>query len=126
MSGNADTEALQAQFEELELFATAPEKIPTAKIPFAWQIYFAVKDQSGKTIDQAKALIAGSPTQIAHPLVRVHSACVNGDVFGSLRCDCGTQLNAAMKHLAAEGGVIIYMLDHEGRGLGPEIKARAY
>ena len=60
-------------------------------------------------------------------LVRVHSECLTGDVFGSMRCDCGVQLDAAMKMIADEGvGVIIYLRGHEGRGIGIGHKIRAY
>jgi 3,4-dihydroxy 2-butanone 4-phosphate synthase/GTP cyclohydrolase II len=60
-------------------------------------------------------------------LVRVHSECMTGDVFHSLRCDCGTQLEEAMRRVQAEGrGVILYMVGHEGRGIGLANKLRAY
>ncbi|GAA3046815.1 bifunctional 3,4-dihydroxy-2-butanone-4-phosphate synthase/GTP cyclohydrolase II [Gordonia defluvii] len=60
-------------------------------------------------------------------LVRVHSECLTGDVFGSLRCDCGPQLDAAMRMVAAEGrGVVLYMRGHEGRGIGLLHKLQAY
>ncbi len=60
-------------------------------------------------------------------LVRMHSECLTGDVFGSLRCDCGTQLHDAMRHIAAEGeGVIVYIRGHEGRGIGIMHKLQAY
>jgi 3,4-dihydroxy 2-butanone 4-phosphate synthase/GTP cyclohydrolase II len=60
-------------------------------------------------------------------LVRVHSECLTGDVFGSLRCDCGPQLDTAMEIIAAEGrGVVLYMRGHEGRGIGLLHKLRAY
>ena len=60
-------------------------------------------------------------------LVRVHSECLTGDVLGSLRCDCGTQLKAALKTVAAEGcGVVVYLRGHEGRGIGLAHKIRAY
>ena len=60
-------------------------------------------------------------------LVRVHSECLTGDVFGSQRCDCGTQLNAAMAAIAAEGrGIVVYLRGHEGRGIGLLSKLRAY
>ena len=59
-------------------------------------------------------------------LVRMHDQCVTGDVFGSLRCDCGEQLDAAMSRIATEGrGAIVYM-DQEGRGIGLHNKLRAY
>jgi riboflavin biosynthesis protein RibD len=60
-------------------------------------------------------------------LVRVHSECLTGDVFGSLRCDCGSQLQAAMDLIEAEGrGVVVYLRGHEGRGIGLAHKIRAY
>lgn len=60
-------------------------------------------------------------------LARVHSECLTGDVFGSLRCDCGIQLRAALKRIAAEGmGVLVYATGHEGRGIGLVNKLRAY
>ena len=72
------------------------------------------------------ALVMGEVTPDAPILVRVHDRCVTGDVFGSLRCDCGEQLEAAMQRIAAEGrGVIVYM-DQEGRGIGLHNKLRAY
>jgi 3,4-dihydroxy 2-butanone 4-phosphate synthase/GTP cyclohydrolase II len=60
-------------------------------------------------------------------LVRVHSECLTGDVFGSLRCDCGPQLHAALEAVAAEGrGVVLYVRGHEGRGIGLVHKLQAY
>ncbi len=61
------------------------------------------------------------------PLVRVHSECLTGDAFGSWRCDCGEQLEAAMREIGSEGlGVIIYLRGHEGRGIGLHAKLHAY
>ncbi|WP_313813199.1 3,4-dihydroxy-2-butanone-4-phosphate synthase [Glutamicibacter sp.] len=59
-------------------------------------------------------------------LVRIHSECLTGDVLGSYRCDCGEQLHAAMSRLAAEGGHLVYIRGHEGRGIGLVNKLRAY
>jgi 3,4-dihydroxy 2-butanone 4-phosphate synthase/GTP cyclohydrolase II len=60
-------------------------------------------------------------------LVRVHSECLTGDVFGSLRCDCGAQLDAALKEIAEEGrGILVYLRGHEGRGIGLAHKLQAY
>lgn len=61
-----------------------------------------------------------------HPLVRLHSECLTGDVLGSQRCDCGPQLAAALNRVADEGGVVIYLRGHEGRGVGLLNKLRAY
>jgi 3,4-dihydroxy 2-butanone 4-phosphate synthase/GTP cyclohydrolase II len=61
------------------------------------------------------------------PLVRVHSECLTGDVLGSLRCDCGPQLEAALSAIEAHGkGVLVYMRNHEGRGIGLVNKIKAY
>jgi len=61
------------------------------------------------------------------PLVRVHSECLTGDAFGSWRCDCGEQLDAAMREIGREGlGVVIYLRGHEGRGIGLQAKLHAY
>ena len=60
------------------------------------------------------------------PLVRVHSECLTGDVLGSQRCDCGPQLERALERVAAEGGVVVYVRGHEGRGVGLGAKLRAY
>ena len=60
-------------------------------------------------------------------LVRVHSECLTGDIFGSARCDCGTQLGMAMQQIEAAGrGVLVYLRGHEGRGIGLGHKLRAY
>ncbi|MCK9487374.1 MAG: bifunctional 3,4-dihydroxy-2-butanone-4-phosphate synthase/GTP cyclohydrolase II [Dehalococcoidia bacterium] len=72
------------------------------------------------------ALVMGDLTLDQPALVRVHDKCVTGDVFGSLRCDCGEQLDAAMSLIAEEGrGAILYM-DQEGRGIGLHNKLKAY
>jgi len=74
------------------------------------------------------ALVLGDLTAPGpDPLVRMHSECLTGDVFGSHRCDCGDQLDAAMAVIAAEGrGVVLYLRGHEGRGIGLLSKLRAY
>ncbi|MBF6048818.1 bifunctional 3,4-dihydroxy-2-butanone-4-phosphate synthase/GTP cyclohydrolase II [Streptomyces sp. NRRL B-1677] len=72
------------------------------------------------------ALVAGDLGNGEDVLVRVHSECLTGDVFGSLRCDCGPQLQASMERIAAEGGVVLYLRGHEGRGIGLLPKLRAY
>lgn len=73
------------------------------------------------------ALVKGDIKAEDEVLVRVHSECLTGDVFGSLRCDCGNQLRAAMAQIAKEGqGVVLYMRNHEGRGIGIVNKIKAY
>jgi len=68
----------------------------------------------------------GEPEKQDTALVRIHSECLTGDVFSSLRCDCGSQLHQAMEKVAAEGhGVVLYMRQ-EGRGIGLANKIHAY
>jgi len=70
------------------------------------------------------AVISGTPQNGA--LIRVHSECLTGEVFESLKCECGPQLDAALDQIQAEGGVVIYMRGHEGRGIGLINKLKAY
>lgn len=73
------------------------------------------------------ALVVGDVAGASDVLVRVHSECLTGDVFHSLRCDCGAQLEEAMRRVQAEGrGVVLYIVGHEGRGIGLANKLRAY
>ncbi|MEU1047821.1 bifunctional 3,4-dihydroxy-2-butanone-4-phosphate synthase/GTP cyclohydrolase II [Streptomyces sp. NPDC005897] len=73
------------------------------------------------------ALVHGDLGDGQDVLVRVHSECLTGDVFGSLRCDCGPQLDASLDRIQAEGrGVVVYLRGHEGRGIGLMSKLRAY
>ncbi len=73
------------------------------------------------------ALVKGEIHPDDEVLVRVHSECLTGDVFGSLRCDCGDQLRAALRQIDREGkGVLLYMRNHEGRGIGLVNKLKAY
>ncbi len=62
----------------------------------------------------------------AGPLVRLHSECLTGDVFGSFRCDCGEQLDYALEMIHRQGGSLVYLRGHEGRGIGLANKIRAY
>jgi len=73
------------------------------------------------------ALVLGDIADGSDVLVRAHSECLTGDVFGSQRCDCGAQLDAAMAAIAAEGrGIVLYLRGHEGRGIGLLSKLQAY
>jgi 3,4-dihydroxy 2-butanone 4-phosphate synthase / GTP cyclohydrolase II len=97
-------------------------RIPTAGGAFAAYVYESVLDG-----EQHMALVMGDVEGQPDVLVRVHSECLTGDVFGSLRCDCGPQLRAALDRIEGEGrGVLIYLRGHEGRGIGLGHKIRAY
>lgn len=97
-------------------------RIPTMWGDFTCKVYESVLDG-----EQHVALVKGDIATGEDTLVRVHSECLTGDVFGSMRCDCGVQLDAAMKLISEEGsGVIVYLRGHEGRGIGIGHKIRAY
>ncbi len=97
-------------------------RIPTAAGPFTAHVYESTLDG-----EQHLALVMGDVAGERDVLVRVHSECLTGDVFGSLRCDCGPQLRAALERIEAEGtGVLVYLRGHEGRGIGLGHKIRAY
>jgi 3,4-dihydroxy 2-butanone 4-phosphate synthase/GTP cyclohydrolase II len=78
------------------------------------------------TGDEHLALVSPRGLGRKAPLVRLHSECLTGDVLGSQRCDCGPQLQRALQRVAAEGGVVVYLRGHEGRGVGLLAKLQAY
>jgi 3,4-dihydroxy 2-butanone 4-phosphate synthase / GTP cyclohydrolase II len=108
------TEKLVKRFSEA--------RIPTDFGEFTCYAYQSVLDGT-EHLAFVKGNVAGHP----NVLVRVHSECLTGDVFGSLRCDCGPQLQDAMRMIDDEGtGVVVYLRGHEGRGIGIGHKLRAY
>ncbi len=101
-------------------------RIAEAKLPTQYGIFTAIAYKSEMDTDEQLALVLGDITGEEPVLVRVHSECLTGDVFGSLRCDCGEQVGIAMEAIAKEGrGVFLYMRQ-EGRGIGFHNKIRAY
>jgi GTP cyclohydrolase II len=87
---------------------------------------YGFEGRLGTTLEEAAALIMGDMQTGGPPLLRIHSQCLTGDVFHSLRCDCRAQLEIALREVAAAGrGIIIYELQ-EGRGIGLMNKLRAY
>lgn len=77
--------------------------------------------------EQHLAMVMGEIDSTQPVLARVHSECLTGDLMGSLRCDCGVQLQAALARIAEEGtGVVVYLRGHEGRGIGLVAKLQAY
>mgnify|MGYP000389058625 CR=1 FL=1 len=101
-------------------------RVAEAKLPTGYGEFTAIAYKSDIDPDEHLALVMGDITTETPVLVRVHSECVTGDVFGSLRCDCGDQIALAMQSIAREGrGVFLYMRQ-EGRGIGFHNKLRAY
>jgi 3,4-dihydroxy 2-butanone 4-phosphate synthase/GTP cyclohydrolase II len=102
-------------------------RVAEARIPTDWGDFSCYVYESLLDGEQHVALVRGAVQGESDILVRVHSECLTGDVFGSLRCDCGVQLDAAMARIAEEGlGVLVYLRGHEGRGIGIGHKIRAY
>jgi len=115
-----------------ELSRIAPKKsqiedinLEWAKLPMGdanWQISTFISATGAE-----HAILKFGSNNAATPLVRIHSECLTGDVFGSQRCDCGRQLQEAIRLIEENGnGYIIYLRDHEGRGIGLAEKIRAY
>jgi 3,4-dihydroxy 2-butanone 4-phosphate synthase/GTP cyclohydrolase II len=106
---------------------TQVRRIATTRLPSEFGEFTAVGYRATLEGADHVALVFGDIGDGEELLVRVHSECLTGDVFGSLRCDCGPQLHAAMRRVAAEGrGVVLYMRGHEGRGIGLMHKLQAY
>ncbi len=103
------------------------QRVAEATLPTEWGDFRAYAYDS--TVDGRThvALVRGDIGDGDKVLTRVHSECLTGDVFGSLRCDCGRQLDAALEQVAEAGrGVVLYMRGHEGRAIGLSHKLRAY
>jgi 3,4-dihydroxy 2-butanone 4-phosphate synthase/GTP cyclohydrolase II len=97
-------------------------KLPTAYGDFDLHMYRSLVDEAHHL-----ALVKGEISKDTITLVRVHSECLTGDVFGSQRCDCGPQLHTALQQIEDAGsGVLVYMRQHEGRGIGLPAKIHAY
>jgi len=103
------------------------DRVAEAKVPLAPGTFTAVGYASSYDQREHVAFVHGDIGDGEDVLVRVHSECLTGDVFGSLRCDCGPQLQAALQAVADEGrGVVLYIRGHEGRGIGLLHKLQAY
>jgi 3,4-dihydroxy 2-butanone 4-phosphate synthase / GTP cyclohydrolase II len=105
-------------------------RVVETRVPNQYGEWRAIGYQNAVDGTEHLALVLGDisgPAPAGEVLVRMHSECLTGDVFGSQRCDCGAQLNAAMAAIAAEGrGIVLYLRGHEGRGIGLLAKLRAY
>ncbi|MFZ4517690.1 MAG: bifunctional 3,4-dihydroxy-2-butanone-4-phosphate synthase/GTP cyclohydrolase II [Microthrixaceae bacterium] len=103
------------------------KRVAEARIPTPWGDFTCYVYESVLDGEQHVAFARGAVQGESDVLVRVHSECLTGDVFHSLRCDCGVQLHAAMERIAEDGlGVLVYLRGHEGRGIGLGHKIRAY
>ncbi len=103
------------------------ERIASVRLPTAFGEFVAVGYRSRLDGSTHVALVAGEVDGADEVLVRVHSECLTGDVFHSLRCDCGFQLEEAMRRVQEAGaGIVLYVEGHEGRGIGLADKLRAY
>ncbi|WP_433720539.1 GTP cyclohydrolase II [Microbacterium laevaniformans] len=112
--------AAQAAAQKRRVSLRAEATVPTSHGTFR---FLAYKDRVTGT--DHIAVVSGDLTEEA-PLVRVHSECLTGEAFGSQKCECGPQLDAALERIDKDGGVVIYMRGHEGRGIGLINKLRAY
>lgn len=109
----------QAHSHKRRVSLRAEALVPTSHGEFR---FLAYKDRVTGT--DHLAVVSGEISDA--PLVRVHSECLTGEAFGSLKCECGPQLEAALDAIEQDGGVVIYMRGHEGRGIGLINKLRAY
>jgi 3,4-dihydroxy 2-butanone 4-phosphate synthase / GTP cyclohydrolase II len=109
------------QHERLVRRVTEPVQLPTEHGTFD-----VIGYEDTTSGDQHMAIIKGTFDPEVPTLVRVHSECLTGDVFGSMRCDCGEQLALALRMIDRDGGAVVYMRQHEGRGIGLHNKLRAY
>jgi 3,4-dihydroxy 2-butanone 4-phosphate synthase/GTP cyclohydrolase II len=105
---------------------TLVRRVAEARVPTAHGEFLAIGYGSADGLEHL-ALVHGDLDAEDVVLARVHSECLTGDVFGSLRCDCGPQLDLALERIVARGvGVVVYLRGHEGRGIGLGQKLAAY
>ncbi|HEY3252438.1 MAG TPA: GTP cyclohydrolase II, partial [Polyangiaceae bacterium] len=103
------------------------ERVVTTQLPTGFGEFTVVGYRSLVDDKHHVALVKGEVDGRRDVLVRVHSECLTGDIFGSTRCDCGSQLDSALEKIAAVGqGVVVYLRGHEGRGIGLTSKLHAY
>jgi len=102
------------------------ERIAETRLPTKHGVFRMVGYRDLVTGTEHLALVSPKGLEGRAPLARLHSECLTGDVFGSERCDCGQQLERSLERVGAEGGVVVYLRGHEGRGVGLLSKLQAY
>ncbi|KKB61475.1 GTP cyclohydrolase [Robbsia andropogonis] len=127
MAANNERRPLPSPQNDADTPAIRVERIATARMPTAHGQFTAYVYRDLVTGAEHVALARGDLHGPDAVLVRLHSECLTGDAFGSLRCDCGPQLASALARVQAEGrGVVVYLRGQEGRGIGLVNKIRAY
>ncbi len=111
---------LQIEPQPHRVLLEGEARLPTAHGEFTVKAY-----RDARTGDEHLAVYK-EPTGTEVPIVRVHSECLTGDAFSSQRCDCGPQLDAALERVQVDGGAVVYLTGHEGRGIGIISKIQAY
>lgn len=122
VSVEADVIADYPEASALNLVLTGEANVPLKQAQNARIMVF----RQPHGLEEHLAILVGEPNKAGEPLVRIHSSCLTGDVLGSLRCDCGDQLQAALEAISKAGSGVVLYLNQEGRGIGLSNKLKAY